>query len=213
MAKVTGPLFGNSAFGRFGDIGAFRRSWGSPQFIKVAPKNRKPAKQRPKDQGGDDIRAVDVNAVCEKGKSVVIYPASGVITKWKPVTITGIYSASFGYANLAHDAVTYSPAPGFVGKDQIIYTAQDANYRIASAKIKIKVTDSSRDERGRPLTAKEIYYRQQLAIARKQWAKLPRQKHKYKNQKGEWKVRYYRTPDFKEYWERWLIDHPWQGEQ
>lgn len=213
MAKVTGPLFGYEAWGMLGGIGAFRRGWSSAQFIGLAKPGKKKKPPRPRDLGGEEIRAVDVNATCPKGGSVVIYPASGVITKWKPVNIIGIYSATFGYASLAHDAVTYSPAPGFVGKDSIIYTAQDADYRIASAKILIKVTNNAVDEKGRPLTAKEIYYRQQLAIAKKQWAKLPRQRLKYKNEKGEWKIRHFRVPDFKEYWERWLIDHPWQGEQ
>ncbi|MDS4070509.1 MAG: Ig-like domain-containing protein [Candidatus Competibacter sp.] len=213
MTKVTEPLFGFEAWGRIGDIGSFRRGWSCPQFIKAPPAKKKAPTKKTKGLDSEDIRAVDVNATCKKGGSVVIYPASGVITHWKPVTITGIYSASFGYANLAHDAVTYSPAPGFVGKDSIIYTAQDANYRIASAKIRIKVIDDSKDEKGRPLTPKEIYYRQQLAIARKQWAKIKRTRVRYRNEKGEWKYRYYRLPDFKEYWERWLIDHPWQGEE
>ena len=35
MVKVTRPLFSNEAYGKFADIGAFRRGQHGPQFMKL----------------------------------------------------------------------------------------------------------------------------------------------------------------------------------
>lgn len=213
MTKVTEPLFGFEAWGSIGDIGSFRRGWSCQQFIKAPPAKKSQAKPKTKGLDSENIIAVDVNAICQKNGTIVIYPATGVITRWEPVTITGIYSASFGYASLANDAVTYSPARGFVGKDSIIYEAQDANYRKASAKIQIKVTDDKRAKKGASLNLIRAHYRQQLAIARRQWVKIARRHVRYKDSKGRWRTRYYRVPSWKDYLGNWMRNHPWQGEE
>ena len=42
MVKITRPLFSNEAYGKFADIGAFRRGQHGPQFMKLpVPNDRK----------------------------------------------------------------------------------------------------------------------------------------------------------------------------
>jgi hypothetical protein len=48
MAKVTRPLFSDSANGRIADIGSFRMSSHGPQFIRQAEQPRKPNPEQAK---------------------------------------------------------------------------------------------------------------------------------------------------------------------
>lgn len=215
MVKVVGPLFGTAATGRIGDSGTFRTSASGAQFI-AAPsgkkKKKKPKLPKPEEPG---IKALDATGITPMGTRTAIYPADRVTTTSPPVSIIDVSEPSHGTASVEYDTVIYTPEAGFIGTDTMIYTAQDAAGRQAEAKIRVKVIaikgKARKPKAKRPPTEKEEWIREQMKIARKQWAKLPRQKRVESDFSHFWRIRYFRDPNWPTFWNQWLIDHPFEG--
>lgn len=211
MTKVTQPLFGTVAIGRIGNIGTFRRGASGPQFIKVPQAKKKKRKAKIPIEENQDIKALDVTAATYPGMAVAIFPADRVATTNPPISIIAITDPANGTANLYSDRVVYQPDPGLMGDDEMTYTAEDASGATAIAKIMIRMQKPKELKKKKTPDPYKEWLKQQLTLARKAWVKLPRKKYLFKFSENTWKTHYYREPDWPEFWNKWLSDHPFTG--
>lgn len=211
MTKVTNPLFGSQASGRIADIGTFRGGYSSEQFIKVQPQKKKKKKKRPAPPRSGGITALDVTATTYPGMAVTIFPADRTATTNPPVNIISVSEPGNGTAILYLDRVTYQPNPGFTGTDVMSYTVRDAAGGEATATIRIKLLKPKELKKGPEPDPHKEWLKEQMKIARRQWAKLPRQKILVPMGDMHWRTHYFREPEWPQFWRQWLNDHPYPG--